>query len=249
MLVIHPSQMGALARGMVRNFQNQMAAHLKEFAPTRAGRLNDAQLDAIVAAGIERSRSHGFSARGPVQLFLEMIFILGSEFDSDPQYQWAADVLAGTEYKDEMAKAEALHTKLVEYLQRVIGPEDAQLVEVVLRAKKLGPARLAQGVSNEAALLVRLRQLYPAKCEMMGETALHALLRRAAEGVKTVGLTLSLEHVAAFAFLSLVLGHRFPTDPLYPWVKALPSAATIERLWADSIEAIEREFAPAPQPA
>ena len=63
-------------------------------------------LKTLVNTGVSRARGHGFTLRGPLRLYLDLMFLFGSDFDTDPQYPWAGEVLK--EQGMEMERAAAL---------------------------------------------------------------------------------------------------------------------------------------------
>ena len=52
------------------------------------------QMRKAIHFGTGQTFSHGFNFRGPVRLYLELMVLFGSHFDTDPQYPWAARILA-----------------------------------------------------------------------------------------------------------------------------------------------------------
>ncbi|MCY1013798.1 hypothetical protein OV079_51395 [Nannocystis pusilla] len=41
----------------------------------------------VVRTGMAAAERHGFNLRGPVRMYLELMLLFGSRFDTDPQYQ------------------------------------------------------------------------------------------------------------------------------------------------------------------
>lgn len=71
--------------------------------------VGDEQMLKAVRFGITQARNHGFTFRGPVQLYLELMLLFGSYFDTDPQYPWAAAILARQDSGSQMQRAEQLY--------------------------------------------------------------------------------------------------------------------------------------------
>src|SRR5262245_10939339 len=83
-------EFGLLAR---QSFAEEMVEHLLDFAPDHAKSLGTKALAQIVELGMARARGYGFEQRGPMQFYIELMFHLGSDVDTDPQYPWAARIL------------------------------------------------------------------------------------------------------------------------------------------------------------
>jgi hypothetical protein len=256
MLQIRPEQMAVFDEDALKRFEDEMVAHSKEFSPMLTEVLGDEQLRLAVRDAIIRSAAYGFSFRGPIRLFIELMFLFGSGFDTDPQYPWAGKILNAP--GDQMERAEELCSATLAYQQNVSGPE-AVNTQKAFRDLSVR-ARQPQFFSSETFLpgiLDEISRIFPHKTAYIGEARLKALvLEGKAEARKhrlpsTRGETLLT--VLMFAF-----GHCCTSDPLYPWIyrtltdeRIADASARTERLqkkamtWLDHVLAREREGAPA----
>lgn len=225
MLVINSSQMQALRQASLDAYAATLTDHCRSFSPALTDTLDDAALRAAIRHAIATAQAHGFSQKGPLRFFVDMTILLGSGFDTDPQYPWVARNLAETRDLPQMQRADALHEACTAWLQRVDGKDNVHTLEALSRLKRL----VAGGVPLESASFAEdtlrlMRGTHPRKVEATGEPALRALIdatvadaraRYGFEHVQSLGLMV----VLAFAF-----GHRFATDPFHPWI-----ARTLER--------------------
>src|SRR5919198_5265474 len=117
MLTIRPEQMEVLERGTRQRFENEMVAHGAEFSPRLSEIIGDEQLRLAVRQAIERARGFGFTNRGPIRLYVELIFLRGSDFDTDPQYPELGRILR--EEGDQMLRAERLFDAVSDYMDKV----------------------------------------------------------------------------------------------------------------------------------
>jgi hypothetical protein len=78
-------------------------------------------IDIALRSAIARAEEYGFNYRGPVRLFIEMTFLRGSAFDTDPQYVGAGEIMRAS--GDQMQRARELHDGCLDYLVAVSGPE------------------------------------------------------------------------------------------------------------------------------
>jgi hypothetical protein len=83
-LVINKSQMGALGQAARRRFEDRMVEHFGEFAPALARAAGEEHLRKAIHLGISRAGSYGLTHQGPVRLYLELMLLFGSDFDTDP---------------------------------------------------------------------------------------------------------------------------------------------------------------------
>ena len=65
----------------------------------------------------------GLLIRGPIRLFIELMLLFGSAFNTDPQYPWAAKILHLSD--DQMERAEELWDNFLDYQENVSGPDEA----------------------------------------------------------------------------------------------------------------------------
>ncbi len=86
MLKMRPAQMAAFREAASRSFENEMVEHGKKFVPLLSEEIGEDQLRLAVRRTIERSDYYGFTLKGPIRLCVELMFLFGSDFDTDPQY-------------------------------------------------------------------------------------------------------------------------------------------------------------------
>jgi hypothetical protein len=194
-----------------------MVDHLHAFAPEHAARVGPEAIERVVQMGMEKCHEHGFDLRGPVRLYLEMMLLLGSHFDTDPQFGWAAEILAASS-QDVMLRARHLFTETEAYLSAVYGPENAYSV----RALDALSERLGTGFGPfhgrlEDALLSELSACYPERYAYVGEARLRRLAQRAIEHARDFSFTRQRGQILVFV-LMVAFGHGFADDPLFPWI-------------------------------
>src|SRR6266581_2811571 len=117
---IRTEQMEAFEQAALRRFEEEMVEHSKNFAPPICEVIGDEQLRVALRSAMARAGSYGFTYRGPIRLFIEMMFLCGSGFDTDPQYPAIAEVLSSP--ADQMQRAEQIHQGYLDYFERVSGP-------------------------------------------------------------------------------------------------------------------------------
>jgi hypothetical protein len=216
MLLIKSEQMKVLEQYTLCRFEDEMIAHGKEFAPRLSEQLGDDQLRVAVHSIIKRAMDYGFTNRGPIRLCIEMMFLFGSGFDSDVQYEKAGAYLRDT--GDQMVRAEKMRQYCLDYLEKVSGPKSVN----VHRSLK-GLWAFAKGPMNISAdhfvtdLLGAMRSLFPQKTAYVGDNALTELIQEGrSEAAKYHFDTLRGE--ALMVVLMFSFGHGCTNDPLYPWI-------------------------------
>jgi len=218
MLVIRDEQLQMVQQNSLGEFENELVEHMKGFAPKHSEVIKDEGVHDVVRLGIERSKKYGFTNRGPVRFYVEMMFMFGSDFDSDFQMPWAGGTLNNEAIKDQTQRADILHDKMLEFVEEVYGPEDKYSLEAM---RRMNQARVEdynftkQDFDRQVA--AALRHIYPQKCNYMGDETLAALVKRGRERARSYSIV-SVNGTALMPALMFALGHGFDNDPLFPWV-------------------------------
>lgn len=117
MLIVRKEQMDFLRQAAAKRFEDEMVAHSLNFSPEHCTALGKTQVRLAVRAAMVRAGSYGFDNRGPLRLFIEIMYLFGSACDTDPQYPWAAAILRDT--SDQMERAEQLYEQVLDYQSSV----------------------------------------------------------------------------------------------------------------------------------
>jgi hypothetical protein len=219
MLEIRDEQMAVFEQAALKNFEGEMVEHVKEFTPKHCEVLGERAVRTVVRLGIERAKEYGFTNRGPVRFYIELMFMFGSYFDTDPLILWATEILNDPAIVDQMVRAERLYEKLTDYVEKVAGPDNEFVKEALHRASQQRLEDLSVRAENfENEMIVRLAANYPQKCNYVGEPALRKLI--------LLGLALANKHSVSkntgkvlLIGLMFAQGHGFATDPQLPWIE------------------------------
>jgi len=218
MLTISNKQLTTFRARNGGSFEQQLIAHLREFAPHQAKALGDEGLRKVIRYGMERAESHGFTMRGPSRFYLETMFMFGSEFDSDPQYPWAFAALSAHGSGDEVERADALHAQVMSYVAAARGPGMLQRAFERARITLARPLPQYEG-RFQHLLMAWARAVYPEKFRFAGEAAVCGLAEQSLRRSRFLDFN---EEPAAFLLfvLAYLLGHGCASDPQFPWVAA-----------------------------
>jgi hypothetical protein len=221
MLSIREEQMLAFSIEAKKQFEKEIVQHISEFAPKQYEILGESTIGRIVRLGIERAENYGFTDRGPARFYVEMMFMFGSDFDTDPQYPWAAEILFA-ESEDQIIRADRLHAEAMKYIEMVGGPDLEYEKEALNRILALSQRGSTPSEIGAEAVPDYLRMIYPQKCEYMGDEAIDALVQLGT--VSSGNYSASSKDVVVFVGLMFIFGHGCLSDPQYPWI-----ANTLER--------------------
>lgn len=226
MLTVRHTQIEALRHSAAQQFEEDLVRHLHEFAPAHCEVIGDVGVRATIRLGVERAAGYGFRARGPVRFYVELMFMFGSDFDTDPQLPWAAIVLTDPLIHDQMNRANRLYEEMRSYLTVVAGRDYEYAKEALRRTSR---ERFEQVVPEEHIVdiaMARLKGIHPQKCSYLGEQGLRTVIAIGRQRAHEHGARRGNE-IGLFVGLAFALGHGFAADPLYPWIKSTLSNEAI----------------------
>jgi hypothetical protein len=213
---IRTEQMQAFEEAARRRFDEEMVDHSKDFAPQLCEVIGDEQLRVALRSAMDRAESYGFTYRGPIRLFIEMMFLCGSAFDTDPQYPAVGEVLRAD--GDQMQRAEQIHQGYLDYLERVSGPGAANVRKALkdLLAFTREPVTFSSK-DLVARMLQEMNRIFPQKVAYVGETNLKILMDEALAEARIYGFS-DVRPQTLLVVLMFSFGHGCTDDPLYPWI-------------------------------
>jgi hypothetical protein len=94
MLTIRQAQFAAFSQAELRKFENWMVAHLRKFFPDQCTALEEAKLIETIQYGIRRAATYEIKIKRDVCKYIDLMIILGRDFDSDGRYLWLSQILS-----------------------------------------------------------------------------------------------------------------------------------------------------------
>ena len=113
MLTIRESQLKVLAK---ESFERWLVQHVLRHFPQQAQSLDSDLLRTSVREKWARATRY-FSSESGICTFIDLTFLLGDEFDNDPQLPWAREILTKTAISD-ADRRRRLYEKTREHLIR-----------------------------------------------------------------------------------------------------------------------------------
>jgi len=94
MLTIRQSQIEIFSAVEVRRFEDWMVSHLRRFFPLQCAALAEAELRESIQRGIVRAARYGIRTKRDVCKFIDVMIVLGEDFDSAEAPDWARKILS-----------------------------------------------------------------------------------------------------------------------------------------------------------
>ena len=92
---------------------------LESSYPGETGKLGRPVAWDFVCTWVKRARVHGYSTPGQVRRFVNLAFLLGPDFEHDPDMGWARRTLTDPQHRDGAARLAALELAAIRHLLRV----------------------------------------------------------------------------------------------------------------------------------
>ncbi len=256
MLTIRTDQIAVFEQAALRNFEDRMIAHLRDFAPNHSKLLTEDEMRIVIRHGMKQAQSHGFTSERSIRIYTELMLMLGSSFDTDPQLLWAAEFFNDKKLTDEVTRIDRLQERAWAYVDEVLpdfgnaadesSPRSfIQQIRQLLheRDEVLQPAATAEFYERAIA---QFKQGLPRKSELLGEESLRRLINRGIQLARSYQIT--TERGCAFFVAGMfMLGSGFDKDPHIPWVTRILNDQSIsdqkervDRLLTEAIDCLKR---------
>jgi hypothetical protein len=85
--------MDAFRDARLRSFEDRMIAHISAFFAQQYHEVGESGMREIIQYGIERSASYGIHVERDVCKYIDLMVVLGPDFDRDPALPWAGEIL------------------------------------------------------------------------------------------------------------------------------------------------------------
>ena len=219
MLIIRKEQMEVFEEAALQDFEDEMVEHIKQFTPKQSEVIGEDNVRQVVRMGMEKAEAYSFTKQGPVRFYIDMMFMLGSDFDTDPQYPWTSEILNDPSIGDQMHRADRLHNKMMDYLSKVVGPKHEYEKEALRRLSQLRIEDLTIAEENfENDMIIQFGRIYSRKCEYIGEAALRNLIQECYLQLTNYYVSHS-SAPAVYSLLMFAFGHGCFSDPRFPWIE------------------------------
>jgi hypothetical protein len=208
--------METFRQAAVLKFRTELVEHAQRFIPNHAKLIGERRLREVVELGCERAATFGFTQRGPVRFYIELMLMLGRGFDSDPQFPWAGKTLR-SDLSNELEKSDLLFDRFQEYQSAVAGPGNAHAADALARLAGLRPCDLQAAGESPGSALDAMKSIHSRKFEYVGEPALRNVAETAVQAARSFGIT-SQPGIGLLSILMFAAGHECFRDPLFPWI-------------------------------
>jgi hypothetical protein len=242
MLSIRSDQIKVFQEAAIGAFEVRMLKHLQDSFPWQYRMWGRETALILIRYGFRRAQQYGLSSERDHCLYLTLMSILGSYFDSDPQLPWAGEILADAAIREPVIRINRLVDRAMHFLKKVQGENQVYLKQSLAVTQRDLPglitASSAQGFQSQALAL--LKRLSPQKYAEVGEVPLRRSIATGIDRADQYGITTQPGHLL-FVAIMFTLGSGFHEDPQFSDLAALlaePAAGKAE----DRVERLSQAF-------
>ncbi|OQY28744.1 MAG: hypothetical protein B6244_06175 [Candidatus Cloacimonetes bacterium 4572_55] len=114
MLVIRKQQMDALSQVVMDTFEDRMVAHLYDTFPEKCAEMGESSVREDIQYGVQRSAQYGIEAERDVCRYIDVMFVLGRDFDNDPSLPKIRAILIDQNIKYARTRMDTIFELIVE---------------------------------------------------------------------------------------------------------------------------------------
>ncbi|CDL82813.1 hypothetical protein [Xenorhabdus szentirmaii] len=197
-------------------YLDELLVNCNESYPHIEIKLGKEGLRTALTDAVEKAKNDGFDQRGPVQFYIDMYILFGTEFQTDPQYTWIKTILDNHTQLGQLEITTLLYHEVTRYFNEIQGEQDEYLKTSVSKLQNINIEGLnVQWNTYESNVDALLNSLYPQKYQYIKQNDVKKLIQFGVEKSGQYGMGNANES----AFLTLImflLGHQFDQDIFLP---------------------------------
>lgn len=214
--------MDELAKLSIWNFENGMVEHVRRFFPKYLDVMGEPAVRKTIRYGVDRAEGYGFTSERDVCQYINLMFLLGSDFDADFQLPGLAAIFGDTSVKEPGGRMDRAYDAAMEYLDDVAGAENEHAGHALRSVRSYPFEEIPPSATGTAEDRIggALGRIWPRKFARLGSASARALVLEGTERARRYGIT-GDRGVAVYVALMYLAGSGFDRDPQFPWAEAI----------------------------
>ncbi|CBA30531.1 hypothetical protein ACMSX5_003873 [Cronobacter turicensis] len=162
------SQVDLLKRMSFDSYVSELTEHAQSVLPGLISSVRLEDVRTYIEQGILFAQKMGYTQRGPVRLYIDMMLMFGANFGKDPLYQWLTGECREN-HLTQIEKSMILYSRLDKYIKVVYGDDGFFFKESYDRFRFFSMERFSVSSKYNHALLRNiLREIYPQRFDFIG---------------------------------------------------------------------------------
>lgn len=220
MWTIGKEQFEALSAACGAQFERDLNAHARGFAPELCQAAGEHGVNELVRLSIFGAHRYGWSDRELTQFYLELALSFGAGFVADPQYPWLGELLEDR-LCSALTRARLIHAEVSRYLDSVMGVRGELSIRAYANFKAAFSSSRQFALPSRPTDLARLAEvIYPEKLKYLGPDRFASVQTLAERAIESFDV--DPQHGSAVLVMAMLLfGAGVLDDPMYPWFNSV----------------------------
>lgn len=209
----------------VDDYLNRLVTHCQTNYPHLKKIMNSTQLKEVLQGCLSTISQRGFVQEDTTRFYIDLMIILGVDFENDPQYSWVRRCFSEYSNFGELTRAEVLYYDVMNFLDFSYGKDFCNKAEIYrnLRAflekdSSKNPYHYVQNFSNDVSTLAQLTgsiaaQIAPAKFNATTQEDFTALVAFGMEKTNHLINSNNQQDIINIILLMFIFGSHFYEDP------------------------------------
>ncbi|TDH18496.1 hypothetical protein EXU57_23145 [Segetibacter sp. 3557_3] len=217
MLVILNKQMEVFKAHALKNFEEEMVEHIREFFPNHFKAIQEKGIRNTIEYGYLKARKYGLSTKRNVCLYINNMMLLGSNYETDPLYPSIRLILNDETEEHPNYRVDKLCEKVLDITHQIMGRQNVFLIRALLNILSNSDTLLETVMNGRTSgPLYYLNQVFPQKYAAVGEPDLLKMIGIGTRNARRYGIT-SQPNLLIYFVCMFMLGSGFDRDPKYAW--------------------------------
>ena len=115
MLTIRHQQWAAFEAAVNQSFVNEMVGHVRQFFADQCNSMDADEVRRVCEEGLARAATYGIVSQRDVCKFVNLMFTFGRNFDADPSWPWASQILTDGTVSGPSLRINRLYLEALKY--------------------------------------------------------------------------------------------------------------------------------------
>lgn len=194
-----------------KNYISEVVLHCKVMYPKLVPLQGRESFSLNIEKSIALAKNAGFTQRGPVRLYIDMMILLGFNFEQDPQYQRAKfNDMNNT--SSQLEKSVMMYNVLEKYIDAIYGESNSFFEQSLVRLRNLDISNISDDNKNYRSNTHELLSyIHPQRYCLLGEGSVDNLISFSDENIKTDKI-IRPNHKSYLVLIRFLLGSHFNND-------------------------------------
>lgn len=194
-----------------KDYIDEVFSHCEVMYPALVSSQHREKFCYYIEQSIALAKKADFTQRGPVRLFIDMIILLGYNFEQDPQYQWAK-FNEMNKASSQLEKSMMMYRILEQYIAAVYGENNVFFEQSLVKLSNLNINTISDSKENyHNNTHELLNYIHPQRYDLLGHESIDNLISFSDENIQSDRI-IKPNHKSYLVLIRFLLGGYFYND-------------------------------------